>query len=369
MFIEQFRRSDPYYWVTAQVSARGWQVSGRLRRMLAIGGIIVAVCHVALILSRAGAVDPSQVAASAFLTSCGVLMSVFWLRVRRWPTRRMSYLAMVVGAVCTTVATLSIGDPILGMFGAAVFTLLTAYAAVFHHTAALAIGACGFVVSVTVLGSRLSETNLIAFVVLVVFLLLFNGAVYVTARTAAHLTLIDGGFDEFDRLTGLPNRRAFDAQLSTLIGARCRTRDRYLAVGVLKIDGYGALEALTGRPGIHAAQMDVSEALRETLRRDAIAAHVGDDEFAIADVFEADDPSPLMERVSSAIASAPSRITVSAGVACRPLRAVAGHPHENVIEALMCLAGSANGRSRQAGGNVVTYDIADVLTLPRSADS
>jgi diguanylate cyclase (GGDEF)-like protein len=103
--------------------------------------------------------------------------------------------------------------------------------------------------------------------------------------------------DEMEPLTGLLNRHAFYAKATTLLASRGRDDDRYFVVVVINIDSYSALVAMTGSSAGDRARVDVARALRETIRHNAVLAHVTGAEFLIADSFAAADTSPLEERV------------------------------------------------------------------------
>ena len=91
-------------------------------------------------------------------------------------------------------------------------------------------------------------------------------------------------------LTGLLNRESFYEQAATLLGSRNRDDDRYFVIAVVNIDSFAAMISMTGNHGGDRARIAASQALRETVRRDAILAHVGEAEFLIADTFTGSGP-------------------------------------------------------------------------------
>ena len=62
---------------------------------------------------------------------------------------------------------------------------------------------------------------------------------------------------------------------------------------VVSLDGFSLLTAMTGKAGTNCARVAIGQHLRETVRRDAIIAHVGEAEFLIAEPFTTPNPSPL----------------------------------------------------------------------------
>ncbi len=101
--------------------------------------------------------------------------------------------------------------------------------------------------------------------------------------------------------------------------------------------------------------MTVGQALRETVRHNAIVAHISDDDFLVADTFTTADASPLVERIRGAITVTPQRLTASIGVVCTPLAPLAAEPPDEVVDKLIAIATTAIEQARMAGGNQVRY--------------
>ena len=83
-----------------------------------------------------------------------------------------------------------------------------------------------------------------------------------------------------DTLTGLPNRRAFDDDLSREV-SRARRHHHPLSLAVLDIDGLKTLNDSTGHEAGDAMLQRVANVLRATLRHEDVAYRIGGDEFAI----------------------------------------------------------------------------------------
>jgi diguanylate cyclase (GGDEF)-like protein len=113
-----------------------------------------------------------------------------------------------------------------------------------------------------------------------------------------------------DPLTGLPNRRAFDADLSRE-KSRARRHGRVLSVAVLDLDGLKATNDAHGHDAGDSLLRTVALLLRSALRNEDVAYRIGGDEFAVLlpDI-DATDETFLCERLTSV--GAPS---VSVGVA------------------------------------------------------
>jgi GGDEF domain-containing protein len=108
---------------------------------------------------------------------------------------------------------------------------------------------------------------------------------------------------------------------------------------------------LQGSRATDRARVAVGQALRETVRRDALLGHVDDAEFLVADTFTTPDPTPLAERIRGAVAGTTHGVTASIGVVCMPLRPLADRPPYDVIDEIIALATTAMYRARRRGGN------------------
>jgi diguanylate cyclase (GGDEF)-like protein len=179
----------------------------------------------------------------------------------------------------------------------------------------------------------------------------------------------DEATGQLEPLTGLLDRDAFYERAATLIAARHRDDDRYLVLVVVNIDGFSLVTGLSGERGGNLARVAVSAALRNSVRHNAIVAHISDAEFVIADTFTTSDASPLVERVRSAVANTPSRLTTSVGVVSTPLRPLMHLPPDDVVDELMMIATDAMQDARRSGGNRARFVVNPALAVIGNSDS
>jgi diguanylate cyclase (GGDEF)-like protein len=83
-----------------------------------------------------------------------------------------------------------------------------------------------------------------------------------------------------DDLTGLPNRRAWGAQLDRGL-ARARRTGEAVSIALIDIDGFKSINDAYGHPGGDALLVDVARSWRSALRPDDVPARIGGDEFAV----------------------------------------------------------------------------------------
>jgi diguanylate cyclase (GGDEF)-like protein len=355
-----WRGLDHYYWLTAFLAARGLQqTTCRLVALMMIG---MSAVSLTLIWSPTGPHGLVNEMLAVAVAVCCWGMSALWLR-SRWPTVVESRFCVCAGAVCIAVSCLIQADAMTGLFGTTAFTLVAIYAAVFHTTRWLGIAWLATIATLALLAFRLSSFSVafaISSVLLVGFVVMF---VSLTGRAAIWLVDADILHENFEPLTGMFNREGFYEKATTLLASRSRGDDRFVAVSVINLDSFSLVGEFSGVSGSNRARVEIAARLRETARRDAVLAHIADSEFVIADLFESDDASALIERVRGTISGAPSRLSASIGVVTTSLQPLVQLPPNDVLDELLSIATNAMYESRKGGGNQVTYVRSPALTV------
>jgi diguanylate cyclase (GGDEF)-like protein len=121
-----------------------------------------------------------------------------------------------------------------------------------------------------------------------------------------------------DALTGLANRRAFDARARAALRRLRRAEDR-LSVLLVDVDRLKRINDAGGHAAGDAALRGVSDALRATCRGSDLPARIAGDEFAVLAVASAAQAAQLAHRIRLALAHATrDAVTVSIGIAEAP---------------------------------------------------
>ena len=360
------RHLDHYYWLTAYLAARDMQT--RTCRLVATIILGLGAIPSTLMMSSVGPDGLQNRLLAGVITVCCVVMGAQWLR-HCWPTRTQSQLCVVVGTVCIAVACLIEDHPVIGLLGSTAFAVLSAFTAFFHSARLLAFTWTVGVVTLGVLALRLATIDAALAVCSVVLIALVNVFVAFACRTITRLIDTEILHGEIEPLTGLLNRDGFYDHVATLIGARRRDDDRYLIVLVVNLDSFSLLTAMTGAAGGSRARVAIGQRLRETVRRDAIIAHIGDAEFFIADLFTTPDPVVLTERICGTVRTAPFRLTASIGGVSTPLQPLATYPPHDVCEELLTIATTAMYEARKAGGNQARHVPSPALAVLDDLDS
>lgn len=344
---------DQYHAFTTRLSASGYQTT----TMRVVGGCILFLGLPALLAGIAPAVTPwpgFRMAYSAIALAC-VVLALPWFRYR-WPTRRESAAVVLAGTLALAGGCLATVDPLAGMVIASAFLLPLGFTALFHSSRLLVFVLTVTAVTVAWLATRITIGDSIATAVAVTLpIVLLSVIVTYGLRTIATVGGSDETRAELDPVTGLLTRESFYERASTLIGARNRTDDRFLALAVIAIDGLAAIAGIQGARGETQVRIAVGQALRETVRHDAVLGHLDESEFLVADTFTTPDPAPLIERMRGAIATTPSGITASIGVVSTPMRPLASRPPYEVLDGVIAMAAEAMAGARRGGGNQARY--------------
>jgi diguanylate cyclase (GGDEF)-like protein len=359
------RSLDHYYSLTATLAARGAQtLTSRVIAAMVFGlGLLTAL---AALTSTVPQVPAGRVVWTA-LSALALVTGLNWLR-HRWPTRTESVVLVAGATVAIMVGCVISKDPIQGVLGATTLTFVIGYTALFHTLRMAAVIMTVGLATVGYFAVRIGAHDIaLGLIALVLVTLLYVFAAF-SCRMVVRLSGVDGGPGGLEPLTGLLNRESFYERAATLLGSRSRDDDRYFVTAVVNIDSFAAMVSMTGNRGGDRARIAAGQALRETVRRDAILAHVGEAEFLIADTFTGPDPFPLVERARSSIAAAPAGMTVSIGVVSTPLRPLAEHPPHEVLDEIVALATTAMYDARRAGGNQVRFVTNPELSIADGED-
>ena len=354
------RSANQYYTLTALLAARGAQTY--TSRVIAGSVFTLGLITLLTIGSPASLQWPfSRPLLIVFSVLC-FASTFIWLR-HRWPTRNESALLVAVAAASISIGSIIPVVPLYGLLGSSSFALIIGYAALFHGPRLLATVLALALATLIYLAVQMAGADLpltLAGVALILLLYVFAAF---ACRLVVWLTGAEDGADAVEPLTGLLNRDAFYLQTATLLASRNRGDDRFLVIAVVNIDSFAAMVAVAGNRGGNRARVAAGQALRETVRRDAIVGHVSEAEFLVADCFTTPDSSPLIERIRGAVASSPAGMTASIGVVSTPLQPLVEHPPNEILDEIVALATTAMYEARRAGGNQARYVISPNLSI------
>jgi len=343
---------DQYYAFTSRLTARGLQRT----TMLVIGVFTISLCLPA-VLAMFNPKSTYLPGGRVMLVVAALLCVGFalpWLRYR-WPTRAQSTALMAGGAVALAIGCVIASDPLAGLLIGVAFAFILGYAALFHSSRLLMF--TGAVAGFTYLwlAMRVAAVDIPTAFAVTTPIVLLNVVLVYACRIVAEVGRSTDTPVDVEPLTGLLTRESFYEVAANLMGARHRGDDRYLVIAVVGIDSYGAILSVQGDRGANRARVATGQALRETVRRDAVLGHIEDSDFLIADTFTTPDPTPLIERALGAAAAALGGLSTSIGVISTLLPPLSGRPPGDVLDEVVALATTAMHEARRAGGNQARY--------------
>ena len=345
---------DRYYAVTSELAARGYQ---QVTMRVITGCILMLGLPAALASTNPAASYWAKGSLTFAAIALGtVALATPWLRYR-WPSREVSTVVVVVGGLVLTLGCVLAADPFAGLLIGTGFLFILGYAALFHGAPLQVFTVVASAFTVVVLGVRIAASDIATAFAVATPVVSVNLFVFAGCRVIAGLTATSAPHTDVEPLTGLLTRAGFDEMVATLLGARNRDDDRYLVIALSAIDTFAPLQSMQGSRATDRVRIAVGQVLRETVRRDALLAHVGDAEFLVADTFTTPDATPLAERMRGAVAATPDGVTASIGVVATPLRPLADRPPNEVLEELIALSTTAMYRARRRGGDQYDFGI------------
>lgn len=359
------RSDDHYYWLTSYLAAR--QLQRATCRLVAASMIGFSAIPLLLLFSDAGPSGTVHRSLAVAVSVVCLAMAALWLR-SGWPSRWQSQACVLVGVVCIPVACLIESNAALGLLGASAFITISAFSALFHDGRLLTLVWVSAAGTLAALSTRFVGVDLVVMISAVLLFALTNVFVVFVCRKV--ISLVDRNFhySELEPLTGLLTRDAFTDRVATLVSARDRSDDRFAAIIVVSLDSFSLLTAMSGAAGANEARVAIGHRIAETLRRDAVLAHIAESEYLIGDTFTTADASVLTERLHQVVVTAPYRLSASIGAVTTPLGPLSGLPPHDVVEELVTLATSNMFKARRAGGQRTEATVCPPLTSIDNTD-
>jgi diguanylate cyclase (GGDEF)-like protein len=331
-----------------------------MRRGIAVSCWAYGIGVLLLMLSPAG---PANTVATVFMAVAGaisVVLGVLWWR-GGWPKAHLSLAFLVYSELSHTGVLLFTTSPMLALIATLWFALMGEHITLAHSRRAVAahsLWALANIAFFATQASRRSNASLpliiyvgLALIGLIVAIPIFRqlaaDALRDDSRRAAALA-------ERDSLTALLNHRGMYAALPALLVAG-RSPDEQLAIVVLDLDRF---KSINDRYGHHRGDQVltlVAARLAGSVRRDAIVARTGGEEFIVIDTVAPDGAAALAHRLLKAVHRQDDDVpvTASVGVSSVSLRDVAVERLTQNVQELIRLSDSTMYGAKRDGGNQV----------------
>lgn len=318
---------DQFDWITMFLRQRGWRRSAQ-RVMAIVSGSTALMPLTVLSSQRQPSAGAVIVGGLTTVFTAGV--TIFWLT--RWPTRRQSETAVVIGVLCIGGWSLAQPTGALAALACTPTTVTGGYCAIFHRPKTLLFNS---VVAIAIAISavlRLAREDNVAAAISAFWLISFLNlsvslAVWGMSRAMGMYAQRSGE----DALTGLLNRRAFTETVRNRLANPPRVHT-HLVMAMIDLDDFKRINDTHGHPAGDHALRAVAELLREHTPTDAAICRAGGEEFLIALTCTTSDAGPLAAGICAAIARVSPKITASIGTTAAELHLLSGPDGTGLLE-------------------------------------
>lgn len=350
-----WQQSDHYDWFAGYLQARGLQKMARLVTATAAAGL--AAVATAVMLSDHAPTGPLMTilgwVSIALMLICAAVRTVIW------PTKRQSVILLLALNLAIAVFCQIQANALIGLVGATAFALTGTSIACFHSAKYMLYNLVVAAYIASAQSIRHLDTGDHALILAALGLVLVVN-VSVPFGVQSLVNALGGDVVQSDRdpLTGLLHRRALFDQIEALLLSH-RTHARYLAVTMLDLDGFKALNDTQGHSAGDDALIAVGEALVATGKGRALVGRVGGDEFMVAELADTREDSGLPEQIRQVIAALPFDVTASLGTAVGAINSAPPEQFHELVVTMTRLSDTAMYEAKRSGGNRVRHTVID----------
>jgi diguanylate cyclase (GGDEF)-like protein len=363
---------DEFEWHRTFAEANG--LTGQRRVHVALLAFALAGAGLALQQSPAGSPSGWESAVGYVAAGWAAVVGVMFLLVA-WPCRRVSYGIVVSADLGITAVLATYQNGPLRLAGCVWFAVVGAYVTFTHGRVTHALHSIWAAGTVAGFGAWACASDG-ADIGVCIALMLAMACVVVAIPLMAqpHRDALRANLEHsqslatYDPLTGLLNRRGLEAAAIAVVD-RARESSNALVVMVLDLDAFKTINDNYGHRRGDQVLAEVAHRLEATLRRGAVLARTGGEEFVILDAVARSDVALLAERLRRAVHEADYEITVttSIGIAVigpRELDRTPAQGLESTLDQWFHDADAAMYAAKQRGGNQVR--VATEATPPPS---
>ena len=289
------------------------------------------------------------VAAQLLGMSLTVVMAFYWWK--RWPTRRQSRAAVSLGALCIALWSQAQPSPELSAQVCMATAVTGGYIAFLHSNRLLALNFALAIGIDTLTTLRLTREVDIATAIGSFWLTLFiNLSVPMAIHGASRALWVYAARSTTDPLTGLLNRRAFTDALVVQLKDEAGNHT-HLNVMLIDLDNFKRVNDTYGHAAGDRLLTAVADVLRRHVNDRATVCRSGGEEFLVAYLDSAADPTPVAARLCTAVAALTPDITASIGVTSVSLHRAPRPPAADYIDDMVGVADEAMYAAKRHGGN------------------
>jgi diguanylate cyclase (GGDEF)-like protein len=340
-----WNQPDQFEWMTKFLRQRGLLRSAQL-----LMAVVVTSSGLAPISILAQPQGTAAVPLMIGLAGAAFCVGMAWFWLTRWPTRRQSEVAAVLGVVCVAAWSVAQPTPGLAALGCAATAVTGGYIAFFHNNRLLMFNfTIAMAVAVFAVVRLISQSNFATAAAAFWLIWLLNVSVSLGIRGTTHAMSQFALRSDSDPLTGLLNRRGFDEAVEGVLSS-AHPSDTHLAVLMVDLDDFKRINDSRGHEAGDRVLLAVADLLREHVPSTGAVCRAGGEEFLIALTISSPDVSSVATRICTAIATLSHAVTASVGHTSAELRSLGSHGASRIDE-LVRAADSAMYAAKRKGGN------------------
>jgi len=324
-------------------------------------GVFCWVYAAGLVLSTLTPVGPAAGWPRAIVLICAAVSVAVGLRwwLRDWPPARQSLATAFAADLANTVVLLLFQSSFLGLVGTLWMAIPGAHLVLAHGRLAM-LAHCSWATLTILYFATASTQRANANIPLVVFTAITLFALLVGLPWLRHRSIEvlrddsrqAAALADRDPLTGALNQRGVQAAIPRLISTS-QPGDDQLVMVILDLDRFKSLNDTYGHHRGDQILAEVSERLIGSVRRTALVARTGGEEFAVIDTIAAHTYTTYGERLLAAVREAGGDLTVTAsvGIAWMPLLRFALAEPASALDGLRVRADQAMYAAKRTGGD------------------
>lgn len=342
-----------------------------MRKGIAVSCWAYGIGVLLLMLSPSGPATGFATGYMAAVGSISLILGFFWWR-GGWPPAWVSLAFLLYSEVAHTGVLLVTTSPMLALIATLWFALIGEHITIAHGRRAVGLHALWALVNIAFFATLASQRSNATVTLIVYVGLALVGlivAIPIFRQLAADALRDDSrrtaALAERDSLTALLNHRGMYAALPALLAAG-RRPDEQLAIVVIDLDRFKSVNDRYGHHRGDEVLALVAARLSGTVRRGAIVARTGGEEFIVIDTVAPDGAAALAHRLLEAIHRREDAVpvTASVGVSSVPLRDVAVERLTQNVEELIRISDMTMYGAKREGGNRVRVAGPDDRRIP-----
>lgn len=347
---EWLREPDQFDTTTAFLEQR--DLIRPTRRLMALVAGSSALTPIPLLVPTDRAPSPAAIAVGVGGFALASAMTWFWLR--RWPTRRQSLLAGLLGTFCVAAWSLTQSSPAVAALACTAAAVTGGYLAFFHGATPMLFNiTVGLFISAVAAVRLAAQIDLPTAVATFWLMWLVNLSAPLAIRGTSRAMSRYAAHSHLDPLTGLLNRRGFGEAVGRRLLSTANGGSSGLAMIMVDLDDFKRINDTLGHAAGDRELQRVAGLLRELAPDGAHVCRAGGEEFLIALPSTRLQAARLADGVCKGVRSHGDGVSASVGVVLAQRSDVVDTSSDVLIDRMIDAADRVMYKAKREGGDRV----------------